>query len=140
MYNIDKYYIEKISDFKYPDALNKYDVTEKAFLKVLKMFRRNLSIDDILEILEYSVNKNSEKAIITKIIKIVFSDMKYHFTDDIIRKLEPYFYTIKDLIDFVNNLSGDEVFVGGDLEGKWNLKIEDLLNCRSYKIYSITNG
>lgn len=137
MYNIDKYYIEKISYFKYPDALNKYDMTRKAFLKVLKMFRRNLSIDDILEILEHS-NKNKKN--ITNIIKYVFSDMKYHFTDDIIIKLQPYFYRTLDLIYFVNIISGDEVFVGGDLDGKLNPKIEDLLNCRSYKIYRVING
>jgi len=140
MYNIGNYYIERISNLKYPEAIHTYGVTEEAFLKVLKMFRKDLSINDIMEILDNSSkNKNAEKYLIAKIIKNVYSDFGYNFTEENIRKIEPYFYTIKDLISFVNGLSGKEIFVGGDLDIKWNLKIEDLFNCRSYKIYQITN-
>jgi hypothetical protein len=140
MYNIGNYYIERISNLKYPEAIHTYGVTEEAFLKVLKMFRKDLSINDIMEILDNSSkNKNAEKYLIAKIIKNVYSDFGYNFTEENIRKIEPYFYTIKDLISFVNDLSGKEIFVGGDLDIKWNLKIEDLFNCRSYKIYQITN-
>lgn len=140
MYNIDNYYIEKISNLKYPEAIHNYGVTEEAFLKLLKMFRRDLGINDIIEILcNSSKNKNTEKYLIAKIVKNVYSNFGYNFTEENIRKIEPYFYTIKDLISFVNGLSGKEIFVGGDLDIKRNLKIEDLFNCRSYKIYQITN-
>jgi hypothetical protein len=133
-------YIERISNLKYPEAIYTYGVTEEAFLKVLKMFRRDLTIGDIIEILDnISKNKNEEKYLIAKIIKNVYSDFGYDFTEENIRKIATYFYTIKDLISFVNELSGKEIFGGGDLNIKWNIKIEDLFNCRSYKIYQITN-
>lgn len=107
MYNIDNYYIEKISNLKYPEAIHNYGVTEEAFLKLLKMFRRDLGINDIIEILcNSSKNKNTEKYLIAKIVKNVYSNFGYNFTEENIRKIEPYFYTIKDLISFVNGLSG----------------------------------
>jgi len=139
---IDNYYLNKLTNIKYPDAVSQYNVTEKATINLIKKFRKNLDLNDILEILEYKPrNGNDKKEFIIKVIKDVYSDLNFKFKEDDLRKISNSFKNMKEFIDFVNNLSNSEIFVGGDLEKKWkwNIKFEDLLTCRSYKIYSITN-
>jgi uncharacterized protein YpuA (DUF1002 family) len=139
---IDNYYLNKLTNIKYPDAVSQYNVTEKATINLIKKFRKELDLNDIMEILEYNPrNGNDKKEFIIKVIKDVYSDLNFKFKEDDLRKISNSFKNMKEFIDFVNNLSNSEIFVGGDLEKnwKWNIKFEDLLTCRSYKIYSITN-
>jgi uncharacterized protein YpuA (DUF1002 family) len=139
---IDNYYLNKLTNIKYPDAVSQYNVTEKATINLIKKFRKELDLNDIMEILEYNTrNGNDKKEFIIKVIKDVYSDLNLKFKEDDLRRISNSFRSMKQFIDFVNNLSNSEIFVGGDLEKnwKWNIKFEDLLTCRSYKIYSITN-
>ena len=138
---IDNYYINKLSNIKYPDSVSQYNMTEKAIINIIKKFKREISINDIIEILEYkSRNGNDNKKFIIDIIKIVCeSNLKFKRED--FERIFTGFNNSRDFINFINKVSNEEIFIGGDLEKnwKWNMKFEDLLNCRSYKIWSISN-
>jgi uncharacterized protein YbbC (DUF1343 family) len=138
---IDNYYINKLSNIKYPDSVSQYNMTEKATINIIKKFKKEVSTNDIIEIIEYkSRNGNDNKKFIIDIIKVVFeSNLKFKKED--LERIFSSFNNIIDFINFINRLSNEEIFVGGDLEKswKWNMKFEDLLNCRSYKIWSISN-
>lgn len=138
---IDNYYINKLSNIKYPDSVSQYNMTEKAIINIIKKFKREISTNDIIEILEYkSRNGNDNKKFIIDIIKIVCeSNLKFKRED--LERIFTGFNNSRDFINFINKVSNEEIFIGGDLEKnwKWNMKFEDLLNCRSYKIWSISN-
>jgi hypothetical protein len=138
---IDNYYINKLSNIKYPDSVSQYNMTEKAIINIIKKFKREISTNDIIEILEYkSRNGNDNKKFIIDIIKIVCeSNLKFKKED--LERIFTGFNNSRDFINFINKVSNEEIFIGGDLEKnwKWNMKFEDLLNCRSYKIWSISN-
>ena len=138
---IDKYYINKLSNIKYPYSVSQYNMTEKAIINIIKKFKREISTNDIIEILEYkSRNGNDNKKFIIDIIKIVCeSNLKFKKED--LERIFSSFNNSRDFINFINKVSNEEIFIGGDLEKnwKWNMKFEDLLNCRSYKIWSISN-
>lgn len=134
---IDRYYINKITDAKYPNGINQYGITEKAAINFLKRFRKNLSVNDVIEILEYG-NGNNKRFIINIIENLSYN---IELKKDDLRRISDSFSNIRDFIKFVNSISNEEIFVGGDLEKKikWNMKFDDILDCRSYKIWSITN-
>ena len=138
---IDNYYINKLSNIKYPDSVSQYNMTEKAIINIIKKFKREISTNDIIEIIEYkSRNGNDNKKFIIDIIKIVCeSNLKFKKED--LERIFTGFNNSRDFINFINKVSNEEIFIGGDLEKnwKWNMKFEDLLNCRSYKIWSISN-
>jgi hypothetical protein len=138
---IDNYYINKLSNIKYPDSVSQYNMTEKATINIIKKFKKEVSTNDIIEIIEYkSRNGNDNKKFIIDIIKVVFeSNLKFKKED--LGRIFSSFNNSTDFINFINKLSNEEIFTGGDLEKnwKWNMKFEDLLNCRSYKIWSISN-
>jgi hypothetical protein len=138
---IDNYYINKLSNIKYPDSVSQYNMTEKAIINIIKKFKREISTNDIIEIIEYkSINSNDNKKFIIDIIKIVCeSNLKFKKED--LERIFTGFNNSRDFINFINKVSNEEIFIGGDLEKnwKWNMKFEDLLNCRSYKIWSISN-
>jgi hypothetical protein len=138
---IDNYYINKLSNIKYPDSVSQYNMTEKAIINIIKKFKREISTNDIIEIIEYkSRNSNDNKKFIIDIIKIVCeSNLKFKKED--LERIFTGFNNSRDFINFINKVSNEEIFIGGDLEKnwKWNMKFEDLLNCRSYKIWSISN-
>ena len=138
---IDNYYINKLSNIKYPDSVSQYNMTEKAIINIIKKFKKEISTNDIIEIIEYkSRNGNDNKKFIIDIIKIVCeSNLKFKKED--LERIFTGFNNSRDFINFINKVSNEEIFIGGDLEKnwKWNMKFEDLLNCRSYKIWSISN-
>jgi hypothetical protein len=138
---IDNYYIEKLTNFKYPEAVSQYGVTEKATKELIKRFKKKLDLNDILEILEYNKRNNYDEKIISVIMNL-YNDLSLVFKRNDLERASKAFYNINDFIKFVNTISNAEIFGGYDLEKnwKWNMKFEDLLNCRSYKIYIITNG
>lgn len=138
---IDNYYINKLSNIKYPDSVSQHNMTEKAIINIIKKFKKEISTNDIIEIIEYkSRNGNDNKKFIIDIIKIVCeSNLKFKKED--LERIFTGFNNSRDFINFINKVSNEEIFIGGDLEKnwKWNMKFEDLLNCRSYKIWSISN-
>lgn len=138
---IDNFYIKKLANIKYPDAISQYGLTEKAIINILKKFKREISVSDIIEILEYKHNNDGKKFVIDA-IKSVYNDINLKFNQEDLKRISNSFNNMRDFINFANTISNTEIFTGGDLDKswKWNMKFEDLLNCRSYKIWSITNG
>ena len=101
-------------------------------------------IIDILEYIEQNRKNNiygySSKNFIITIIEQVFDDINTTINDNIVKKLSTHFDNYKDLVKFIHSISNcDDIFSGGDLSLRYNTT-NDLLNCRSYKIYKITNG
>ena len=130
---IDKYCIKKISNLKYPDIINSYTLSDTAKINLLKKYRKKITVDDIIEIIE---NKNIDLKKLIYYIENVFNDIE-NINDDVIIKLFKHF-SIPALIDFLNKITNNEIFVGNDIENCYN--IEKLLMCRSYRIYKITKN
>jgi len=133
-------YIKRISNLKYPQIINNYSVSTVAKIELLKKHRNKLTIKDITDIIEDCYNnKNSELSSVIMYIENVFDDIEYINDDDII-KIHKYFrpFNISHLTSFLNKITNKEIFVGDDI-AKFTYKIEDILKCRSYRIYKITN-
>lgn len=132
-------YIKKISNLKYPQIINNYSVSTVAKIELLKKHRNKLTIKDITDIIEECYNKKEDLTSLIMYIENVFDDIEYINDDDII-KIHKYFrsYNTSHLISFLNKITNKEIFVGDDIK-KYTYKIEDILKCRSYRIYKITN-
>ena len=131
---IDKYCIKKLSNLKYPDIINSYTLSDTAKIKLLKKYKKKITVDDIIEIIE---NKNTDLNKLLYYIGNAYNNIE-NINDDIIIKLFKHFRSIPALIDFLNKITNNEIFVGNDIENCYN--IEKLLMCRSYRIYKITKN
>jgi hypothetical protein len=141
--HIDTTYLRKISTLKYPDVYNMYGMTEEARNNLLKSHRKEITLTDIIDILSEKPRHitNSHSFTMKKIIDLLLKvEFNFKLNDEIIMKLYDItkaYMTVGDFKKFIESICDDkEVFTSGEL--KWNVKIEDLLNCRSYKIYKIT--
>lgn len=137
---IDKFYLDKMVDMKYPQIINKYGISKQAKFDLIKKFRKELTLDDIFEIIEHRPSNDNKKMVI-EIIKYAYNDLNAVFNEEKLRNLSKNFVSMREFVDFVNTISCSDVFSGTDFDKnwKWNMKFEDLLTCRSYKIYTITN-
>lgn len=137
---IDIKIIERLADFKYPDLSNRYGLTDEAIIKLFKIYKKEIDINVVIDILEYNYSSQASKQFVINIIEQVFKDMNSIIDDNVVRKLSPHFYNNKDLIRFIHSISDcDDIFSGGDIK-EYGGVTNELLNCRSYKIYKITNG
>jgi hypothetical protein len=135
--NFDNRVIERISNLKYPDCISLYDITEVAAYKIIKKYKRDLKLEDIIDIIQTNKNKNGvSTSIVLNIIKNTFNESKFRITDEYIDALS--WMQRDEFIKFTNSIAdSDEIFIGNDI--KWYSTTIDLKNSRSYKIYKITN-
>ena len=136
---IDKFYLDKMVDMKYPQIINKYGISKQEKFDLIKKFRKELTLDDIFEIIEH--RPSNDNKLVIEIIKYVHNDLNAVFNEEKLRNLSEKFVSMREFVDFVNTISCSDIFSGTDFDKnwKWNMKFEDLLTCRSYKIYTITN-
>jgi hypothetical protein len=135
--NFDSKVIERISNLKYPDCISLYDITEVAAYKIIKKYKRDLKLEDIIDIIQTDKNKNGVRiSIVLNIIKNTFNESKFRITDEYIDALS--WMQRDEFIKFTNSIAdSDEIFIGNDI--KWYYTTIDLKNSRSYKIYKIIN-
>ena len=143
---MEPFYLKKLTTLKYPDVYNLYRLTEKSKEELFKLNKKEITLDDIFEILSKKPLHitNSHSFTMRSIINLILKN-DYHFKldDDIIMKLHELtkdYLSISDFKKFIEKICDDKnIFKSGELK-PWGLKIEDLLNCRSYKIYKITQN
>lgn len=139
---IDKFYIERISNLKYPDVVTNYLMTNNAAYKILKINRRNLTMDDIIDILEHK-SDNFYSSHIRDILSYVFDDLGAKITKEVAIRLAKRFDDVEEFANFIHKVSNSsEVFSHQDIKkiSKGSRRILDLINTRSFKIYQIENG
>lgn len=143
---MEPFYLKKLTTLKYPDVYNLYKLTEKSKEELLKLHKKEITLDDVFEIISRKPSHitNSNSFTMKSIFDLILKN-KYNFqlNDDIIMKLYELtkdYLSISDFKKFIENICDDkDIFKSGELKS-WGLKIEDLLNCRSYKIYKITQN
>jgi len=142
--HIEPFYIKKLTNLKYPQILNSYNITDKSVFKLIELYRKELTFDDLFEILEYKqlhyISGFDQTRFIIEILNNCF-DLNLKLDN---KRLESLYdilspkIAIYDFKKFIENICDDkEIFSSGDLKNPRTLT--DLINCRSYKIYSITN-
>lgn len=143
---MEPFYLKKLTTLKYPDVYNLFRLTEKSKEELLKLHKKEITLDDIFEILskEPSHITNSRSFTMKSIFDLIFkNEYNFQLNDDIIIKLYELtkgYLGILEFKKFIEKICNDkDIFKSGELKS-WGLKIEDLLNCRSYKIYKITQN
>ena len=66
---IDKFYVNKLANLKYPGVVKTWLLTEPALISLVKLFKRNLTHEDIIEIFEW----NPKNFINMKISPVLFA-------------------------------------------------------------------
>lgn len=137
--NFDSKVIERISNLKYPDCISLYDITEVAAYKIIKKYKRDLKLEDIIDIIQTNKDRNINGVSMSNVLNIIkntFNESKFTITDEYIDALS--WMQRDEFIKFTNSIAdSDEIFIGNDI--KWYSTTIDLKNSRSYKIYKITN-
>jgi hypothetical protein len=143
---MEPFYLKKLTTLKYPDVYNLYLLTEKSKEDLLKLHKKEITLDDIFEILSRKPSHitNSHSFTMRSIIDLILkNDYYFKLDDDIIinlYNLTKDYLSLSVFSEFIEKICDDkDIFKSGELKS-WGLKIEDLLNCRSYKIYKITQN
>ena len=143
---METFYLKKLTTLKYPDVYNLYSLTEKSKEELFKLNKKEITLDDIFEILSKKPLHitNSHPFTMRSIIDLILkNDYNFKLDDDIIinlYNLTKDYLSLSVFSEFIEKICDDkDIFKSGELK-KWGLKIEDLLNCRSYKIYKLTQN
>lgn len=139
--------IKLLSNIKYPNVIHS-GLSEKAILEVFKYYeKKDISFEDVIKVLKEEQKNVYQKGfyLFLKIIEQNSHNLNFKINDEKVSKLtKTLFYkqnkSIKNLLNFISDEKN--VFVGDDIKDDHfnkNLFLESLLNCRSYKIYKITN-
>lgn len=141
---IDKFYVNKLANLKYPGVVKTWLLTEPALISLVKLFKRNLTHEDIIEIFEWNPKNDyypsihNQRKIVKSIIKNVYSDLNLRIDDDFLKRMWNCRddNNSKDFIDLIHTIGNSKKIFSKEIKYS---KVEDFLNSRSYKIYLITN-
>ena len=141
MKNIPDKYINLISSVPY-NVSNEYGLPYDVVINYIKKFRKNLNVNDFLEFIKLSDRYGSDTMYIDdKLILLdkVFGDLNFTLNDEQVLEISKSFtFTKYELFKDFMNIICDQMFIGDDVDQCRS--VNNLLECRSYKIYLLLNS